>query len=68
MAYSNRLDVENNVGAVDSIVNSDLEACPNHAMPGLDSRMVAWMLDEVVLSNRFHILWDNPDVCSDVDS
>ena len=33
-----------------------------------DRRKVTWMSDEVVLSNRFDILSDNPDLCSDADS
>ena len=51
-----------------SIVNLNLEACPNHAINGLDSKIVARMSDEIVLSNRFDIMLGNPNVSSDVDS
>ena len=60
--------MNNHVGALDSIVNSDFYACPNYAMNGLDNKRIAGRSDRVVLSNRFDILSDNPDVSSDVDS
>ena len=39
------------MGPVNIIGNSDLEACPNHVINSLDSRMVDRMSDEIVLSS-----------------
>ena len=68
LANSNRMVVDINMGAVHSIGNSDLEACPNHVMTSLDSRIVGRMSDEVVLSHSFEIMSDILYVSSDVDS